>query len=119
MLPRCAAVVTHGGFGTVSAALAHGLPMVLLPISADQPMNAARLVAAGVGVTVVPDDRTPAAIRRATRRVLGEPALTMTARRSAAAARRRPDLAHAIALLERLGAPGATSHADDGSLVAR
>ena len=43
ILPRCAAVVTHGGYGTVSATLGHGLPMVLLPISADQPINAQRV----------------------------------------------------------------------------
>ena len=42
VLPRCRAVVSHGGSGSLLAALAHGLPSVLLPMGADQPQNAAR-----------------------------------------------------------------------------
>ncbi|MGH3544565.1 MAG: glycosyltransferase [Mycobacteriales bacterium] len=45
LLPHCDLVITHGGFGTVTAALAHGLPLVLIPISADQPENARRCTA--------------------------------------------------------------------------
>ena len=40
ILPRCDAVVSHGGSGSVLGALAHGIPLVLLPIGADQPLNA-------------------------------------------------------------------------------
>ena len=36
LLPRCSAVVSHGGSGTLLAALAHGLPQVCLPQAADQ-----------------------------------------------------------------------------------
>ncbi len=42
LLGRCDAVVTHAGFGTLAASLTHGVPLVMLPISADQPMNARR-----------------------------------------------------------------------------
>ena len=35
-------VVSHGGSGSLMAALAHGLPSVLLPLGADQPHNAQR-----------------------------------------------------------------------------
>ena len=42
LLPHCDLVVAHAGFGTVSAALAGGVPMVLIPIDADQPLNAER-----------------------------------------------------------------------------
>ena len=41
LLPRCDLVVSHGGSGSVIGALAHGVPMVLLPMGADQPFNAA------------------------------------------------------------------------------
>jgi UDP:flavonoid glycosyltransferase YjiC (YdhE family) len=40
VLPSCAAVVSHGGSGTVVASLAAGVPCVLLPMGADQPFNA-------------------------------------------------------------------------------
>ena len=48
-LARAAAFVTHGGAGTTLAALAAGVPMALLPISADQPLNARLVEAAHAG----------------------------------------------------------------------
>jgi UDP:flavonoid glycosyltransferase YjiC (YdhE family) len=103
VLPHAAAVITHGGYGTVSAALGHGVPMVLLPISADQPINAARLTAAGVGVSLGPHERSPQAIRGATRRVLADRSHRDAALRLAREGAARPGLAHALDLLERLG----------------
>jgi UDP:flavonoid glycosyltransferase YjiC (YdhE family) len=49
LLPRCDIVVSHGGSGSVMGALAHGLPLVLVPMGADQPENAERCAALGVG----------------------------------------------------------------------
>src|SRR5205823_2594812 len=48
LLPHCRLVVSHGGSGSVMGALAHGLPLVLLPMGADQPLNGARCAALGV-----------------------------------------------------------------------
>ncbi len=42
ILPRCSAVVSQAGSGSVLGALAHGLPQVLIPMGADQPLNASR-----------------------------------------------------------------------------
>src|SRR5918997_1079412 len=42
LLPRCAAFITHGGFNSVKEALSEGVPMVVVPISADQPYSAER-----------------------------------------------------------------------------
>ena len=47
LLPVCDAVISHGGSGTTLAALAHGLPLVLVPQGADQFDNAARAERAG------------------------------------------------------------------------
>jgi UDP:flavonoid glycosyltransferase YjiC (YdhE family) len=102
LLAHVAAVVTHGGFGTVAAALAHGRPLVLLPISADQPMNAERCAAAGVGIVIGADERTPDVIGATVRTVLGEPRFAAAADRAAAAARALPGLDHGLDLLERL-----------------
>jgi rhamnosyltransferase subunit B len=49
LLPRCAAVVHHGGIGTSAQALAAGVPQLVLPMNFDQFDNAARLVKLGVG----------------------------------------------------------------------
>ena len=100
LLPHCDAVVTHGGYGTVTAALTHGCPLVLLPISADQPLNAAGCAALGVGVTIGPTARTPQAIRAATAAVLTRPAHRHAARAVARQLQRRPGLDHALDLLE-------------------
>ena len=45
LLARCDAFVTHGGFNSVKEALSSGVPMVVVPISADQPYSAERCAA--------------------------------------------------------------------------
>ncbi len=102
LLPHCDAVVTHGGYGTLSATLSAGLPVVCIPISADQPQNAERCAALGVGRIVRPDERTPDAVRRATRAVLTDRRYRSAAERVASDSRRRPGLDHALDLLETL-----------------
>jgi rhamnosyltransferase subunit B len=49
VLPHCAAIVHHGGVGTIAAALASGVPQLALPVCHDQPDNSRRMVALGVG----------------------------------------------------------------------
>jgi UDP:flavonoid glycosyltransferase YjiC (YdhE family) len=49
---QCDIVVTHGGSGTTAAALTRGLPIVAIPLFADQPHNATQIARAGVGVIV-------------------------------------------------------------------
>ena len=102
VLPHCDVVITHGGYGTVSAALRNGLPLVFVPISADQPLNARRCSELGVSTTVAADERTADRIRAATLDVLGDPKYRRAAERVAAEALRRPDLDHALDLLETL-----------------
>jgi UDP:flavonoid glycosyltransferase YjiC (YdhE family) len=100
-LPRCAAVVSHGGSGSLLATLAHGLPSVLLPMGADQPGNAAR--AAELGVARVLDVfARPEAVRAAASEVLGDPSYRAAAERvrSEIAALAGPD--HAVARLTTL-----------------
>jgi len=56
VLPRCAALVHHGGIGTLAQALAAGIPQLTMPMGFDQPDNATRLVRLGVGRWVLPAD---------------------------------------------------------------
>lgn len=55
LLPDCALVVTHAGLGTVMAALAHGVPLLCLPVGRDQHDNAARVAACGAGMVLSAD----------------------------------------------------------------
>ena len=59
-------VVSHGGSGSVLGAIAFGLPLVVLPLGADQAHNADRCIATGIGRVVdatAPSDEIAAAIR--------------------------------------------------------
>ena len=84
------------------ACLCVGVPMIVLPVNADQPRNARRCADLGVARVVGPDERTPEAIRAATQTVLRDPAYRANAERvrDEIAAMPGPELA--VELLERL-----------------
>jgi UDP:flavonoid glycosyltransferase YjiC (YdhE family) len=65
LLPHCDALVTQGGASTIVAALCHGLPHLILPQGADQFVNAAAAVSAGLALAVPPAELTPAAVAAA------------------------------------------------------
>ena len=104
VLPHTAAVVTHGGHGTVMKALAAGVPLVVLPMGRDQPENATRVVAAGAGVRLR-QGSSPRRIAAALRRVLEDDGYRASARRLAAAIAEETADDHAVAELERLARP--------------
>jgi UDP:flavonoid glycosyltransferase YjiC (YdhE family) len=87
VLAEAALVVCHGGSGTVYGALAAGVPVVTVPVFADQFENGRRVAAAGAGLTVdaergsgVDVPRLAAAVEQA----LADPALARRAREIAA-----------------------------------
>jgi UDP:flavonoid glycosyltransferase YjiC (YdhE family) len=114
ILERASAVVNHGGYNTVSAALGAGLPLFLLPMGADQPYNTERCITAGAALGVIqpqpdgppsaaPPPFTPpdaAVIREGTRRLLEEPAFREAARGIAAEIAALPPAAFAAERLE-------------------
>lgn len=108
LLPHCDLVLCHGGSGTIMDALSLGLPMVLIPIAADQPENAQRCIEAGVASVVEPGQPTeaglPQAIRDATREVLGDPRYRRAAQRLRHEIEELPGLEYPVALLEKLAA---------------
>ncbi len=84
VLPHAAAVVTHAGHGTLTAALAHGLPVVTLPNSgADQPALAAQVAQLGADVDLDGETAGPDDIRRSVEQVLAEPSFRQVAQRLA------------------------------------
>jgi UDP:flavonoid glycosyltransferase YjiC (YdhE family) len=76
-LAAASVVVCHGGSGTTLGALAAGLPLVVVPLFADQPENARRVAAVGAGVAVDPE---PGRLRAAIEDVLADPAYGRRAR---------------------------------------
>ena len=93
VLATAAAVVTHGGHGTVVRALAAGVPMVILPHGRDQADNTVRVTARGAGIKLSRGAK-PRRIAAAVQRVLADPDMRLnaehlgeTVRRDAAAGR--------------------------------
>jgi len=81
VLAHASVVLCHGGSGTVRGALAAGIPLLVVPLGADQPFNAQRIAARGAGLTVSnPDAET---LRAALLRVLEDPSLRAGAKRLA------------------------------------
>lgn len=80
VLARCAAVVSHGGSGTTLAALAHGLPHVLLPQGADQFLNARKAQEQGHGRGLLPPEHTAEHISQAVEQLLTDPSYAERAR---------------------------------------
>ncbi|MGH9462710.1 MAG: RNA-binding domain-containing protein [Vicinamibacteria bacterium] len=70
VLPRSAAIVHHGGIGTIAQALAAGTPQLIRPMAHDQPDNAARAKRLGVALTVSPDRYSPDQAAHSLRRLL-------------------------------------------------
>ncbi|MFE6286567.1 macrolide family glycosyltransferase [Streptomyces sp. NPDC057877] len=73
VLARAALFVTHGGMNSVNEALYAGVPMLVVPQGADQPMVARRVVELGAGLSVRGEDATGASVRALAGRLLREP----------------------------------------------
>ena len=81
VLPRCSAVISHAGSGTMFGAMSFGLPQLALPMGADQPFNAATLERGGAGLRLDPADLAPELVGDGLTRLLDEPTFTASARR--------------------------------------
>jgi UDP:flavonoid glycosyltransferase YjiC (YdhE family) len=102
LLPHCRLVVSHGGSGSVIGALTHGLPMVVIPIGADQPRNAQRCHDLHVARVVQALEATPDRVRAEASDVLADPTYRLHAERMRGEIAALPGPDHAVRLLERL-----------------
>jgi UDP:flavonoid glycosyltransferase YjiC (YdhE family) len=101
VMPHAAAMLCHGGSGTVTMGLAAGVPMAVLPLFADQPWNAERVAASGAGIALT-GEADADAIRQAVGRLLAEPAFRGSARRVAAQMRALPPVDAAVGVVREL-----------------
>ncbi|WP_066719563.1 glycosyltransferase [Sphingomonas pituitosa] len=87
LFPRAAAVIGHGGIGTTAQAIRAGVPQLVCPIFGDQFDNAARIVRAGLGLSLPKRRYTGARAAAAIGRLLHDPTRAERARRAGAAIR--------------------------------
>lgn len=119
LIPRCDAVVCHGGFNTVFGALAEGVPVVVVPLSADQPLNAFLCQSTGLGVSCTteqpegsmfplarPDALVPSEISKALEKILHDASYANAARQMQQEIAAQPGVEHGVALMEQLVATG-------------
>jgi UDP:flavonoid glycosyltransferase YjiC (YdhE family) len=104
LLPRAAALVHHGGIGTVAQGLAAGIPQLVMPLSYDQPDNAVRLQELGVGKALPPKRFTGANCARALEELLASEEVRRRCAALAAKTREGDPLAETCDLIEALGA---------------
>lgn len=99
---RPALIISHGGVNTVMTALSHGIPLLCIPLGADQPDNAQRCVDAGAGLRLDRRLLTTARLTRAIRTLLSQDSFTRQARTMQHTLRRHNGPEEAAALILRL-----------------
>jgi N-glycosyltransferase len=102
VLECCDAFLTHGGFNAIRESLHAGVPMVIAPMTGDQPGNARRCAELGVARSFSWEPPPAEALAGACRAVLGDPAYRARARAMQRRMRVLPPLDCLVADAERL-----------------
>ncbi len=105
VLPRAAAIVHHGGVGTLAQALAAGIPQLIVPFACDQPDNADRLSRLGVAGMIPPPAYLPRLVAWRLRRLLQSPAVRGRCQALAQRMRQANPLADTCGAVENLIGP--------------
>lgn len=105
LLPRCAALIHHGGIGTVAQALAAGVPQLIVPVAFNHFDEGRRLRRLGVGAMLGRRTFTARRGARTVARLLADPAVAA----ACAAARERmageDGVRDACDVIERMSTP--------------
>jgi MGT family glycosyltransferase len=117
VLKHASAVVTHAGHGTVMKALAHGVPMVCMPMGRDQNDVAQRVAVAGAGVRLKPS-ASPEKIAAAVSSILDDVAYRAGATRLQDAIAEDLQTDRAVEELEALASNSDAGRAPVGVVVA-
>jgi UDP:flavonoid glycosyltransferase YjiC (YdhE family) len=72
LLGRCRLVISHGGVGSILGPLHYGVPLIVVPLGADQLENADRLAAANVAHVIQLADLTSRAVGEAAAATLND-----------------------------------------------
>ncbi|ATY13401.1 glycosyltransferase [Amycolatopsis sp. AA4] len=103
LLGACDAFLTHAGFSGIREALSCGVPMAAVPLFADQPANAARVEALGIGLQADAAGLNPDKLAAVLGKVLAEPSYRLAARGFQRRILALPSLDRFAADLEALG----------------
>ncbi len=107
---RPAMIISHGGVNTVLTALSDGIPLLCIPLGADQPDNAQRCVDAGAGLRLDRRLLTTARLKRTIRTLLSQDSFTRQADQMQRTLRRHNAPEEAANLILRLAETRAAVH---------
>jgi len=79
VLQKAKLFITHGGMNSTSEGLYYGVPLIVIPQSADQPMVAKRVAEIGAGVHLTQEGLTPEELRQTADRVFKDTSIRKTA----------------------------------------
>jgi MGT family glycosyltransferase len=114
LLPRVDAVVSHGGNNTVTESLLHGKPLLVIPVTADQPESAGRVVKSGAGIRLELRRVTGEKLRQSIDALLSDGKFRAAAERIQADYQKTQGAATVVRLLERLHTEKTPLHRPDG-----
>ncbi|KAM4057862.1 UDP-glucoronosyl and UDP-glucosyl transferase domain-containing protein [Hirsutella rhossiliensis] len=80
LLPQLCLLITNGGYGSITQALSHGVPLLCAGQSEDKRDTAARVVWSGVGVDLQTDSPSPDQVRAAAREIFHDDSYQARAR---------------------------------------
>jgi UDP:flavonoid glycosyltransferase YjiC (YdhE family) len=106
VFPASAAVVHHGGIGTVAQALAAGIPQLIVPFAHDQPDNACRVRRLSAGTMILSGAYRPRRAVRELDRLVASEQTAAVCRGLAARVDGKAALERACSLIEGLLSPG-------------
>lgn len=105
LLPRCAAVVHHGGAGSLAAGLRAGRPTLVVPHAFDQPLWGKRVRELGVGPEPLSKKKLgPETLAERIGTLVGDPAFRSAAEQLGERIRAESGVTTAIEFMNRFGA---------------
>ena len=103
LLPRCSALVHHGGIGTTAQALRAGVPQLIMPMAHDQPDNASHVKRLGVGDSISRRMFWPGRVAKKLDRLIRDPNVARSCALIAAKFENDPSILRTMELIEGLG----------------
>ena len=103
VLKQAGLFVTHGGMNSVSEAMVHGVPMVVIPFVSDQPVNARQVEKLGLGKVLDYKTITANALRDAAFAVMEDRQIQENLRKIQAEIAKAPGNRGAVKIVEAYG----------------
>ena len=102
LLQKACLTVTHGGLNTVLDSLTSGVPMIVLPLTYEQPAISMRVVRSGTGITLPPSHLSVAALRAAIGQVRALADYALQAQKMASLIRSAGGVGYASQIIEKI-----------------